>query len=40
MYRQNAWKKYDASLEKNVMKFADGYIDFLSKAKTETPKCR
>ena len=35
MYRQNAWKKYDASLEKNVMKFADGYIDFLSKAKTE-----
>ena len=35
MYRKNAWKKYDASLEKEVMKFADGYKDFLSNAKTE-----
>ena len=35
MYRENAWKKYSASDEKNVMKFAEGYKDFLSKAKTE-----
>lgn len=35
MYRQNAWKKYDASSEKKVMEFAEGYKDFLSKSKTE-----
>lgn len=35
MYKENAWKKYDASKEKEVMKFAEGYIDFLSKSKTE-----
>ena len=35
MYRKNAWKKYDALAEKEVMKFADGYKDFLSASKTE-----
>ena len=35
MYRKNAWKKYDASSEKEVYKFAEGYKDFLSKSKTE-----
>ena len=35
MYRENAWKKYNASQEKDVMKFADGYKQFLSAAKTE-----
>ncbi len=35
MYRENAWKKYNASQEKDVMKFAEGYKDFLSVAKTE-----
>ncbi len=35
MYRENAWKKYNASQEKDVMKFAEGYKDFLSAAKTE-----
>ena len=35
MYRKNAWKKYDASTEKEVMKFAEGYISFLSSSKTE-----
>ena len=35
MYRKNAWKKYDASAEKEVMKFAEGYKDFLSVSKTE-----
>ena len=35
MYRENAWKKYNASQEKEVMKFAEGYKDFLSNAKTE-----
>lgn len=35
MYRKNAWKKYDASTEKEVMKFADGYKEFLSASKTE-----
>ena len=35
MYRENAWKKYDASTEKEVMKFAEGYKDFLSESKTE-----
>lgn len=35
MYRENAWKKYDASTEKEVMNFAEGYKDFLSKSKTE-----
>ena len=35
MYRENAWKKYNASQEKEVMKFADGYKDFLSISKTE-----
>ena len=35
MYRENAWKKYNASQEKEVMKFADGYKEFLSISKTE-----
>ena len=35
MYRENAWKKYNASQEKDVMKFAEGYKEFLSNAKTE-----
>ena len=35
MYRKNAWKEYKASEEKEVMKFAEGYKEFLSKAKTE-----
>ncbi len=35
MYRKNAWKKYDASKEKEVMKFAEGYMSFLSESKTE-----
>ena len=35
MYRENAWKKYDASTEKEVMSFAEGYKEFLSSSKTE-----
>ena len=35
MYRKNAWKQYDASTEKEVMKFAEGYKEFLSSSKTE-----
>ena len=35
MYRKNAWKKYDASTEKAVMKFAEGYKTFLTASKTE-----
>ena len=35
MYRKNAWEKYSANEEKKVMKFAEGYKDFLSKSKTE-----
>ena len=35
MYRKNAWKKYDAAKEKEVMKFAEGYKEFLSNSKTE-----
>ena len=35
MYRENAWKKYDASKEKEVMSFAEGYKEFLSNSKTE-----
>ena len=35
MYRKNAWEKYSANDEKEVMKFAEGYKDFLSKSKTE-----
>ncbi len=35
MYRENAWKKYNAKQEKEVMKFAEGYKGFLSNAKTE-----
>ena len=35
MYRENAWKKYNASTEKEVMKFAEGYKEFLSASKTE-----
>ena len=35
MYRKNAWKKYDAKQEKEVMKFAEGYKNFLSNSKTE-----
>ena len=35
MYRENAWKKYNASTEKEVIKFAEGYKEFLSASKTE-----
>ena len=35
MYRENAWLKYDQKEFKNVMKFADGYKEFLSISKTE-----
>ena len=35
MYRKNAWSTYDASKEKEVMKYAEGYKDFLSNSKTE-----
>ena len=35
MYRKNAWLKYNQKEEKEVMKFAEGYKDFLSKSKTE-----
>ena len=35
MYRENAWLQYSASQEKEVMKFAEGYKEFLSKSKTE-----
>ena len=35
MYRENAWKKYDAKQEKEVMDFAEGYKEFLSASKTE-----
>ena len=35
MYRKNAWKQYDASKEKEVMEFGEGYKEFLSASKTE-----
>ena len=35
MYRENAWLKYNQKEVKEVMKFADGYKDFLSISKTE-----
>lgn len=35
MYRQNAWKNYSSSEEKEVMKFSEGYKNFLSASKTE-----
>ena len=35
MYRENAWLKYDQKELKSVMKFADGYKEFLSISKTE-----
>ena len=35
MYRKNAWEKYNTSEEKEVMKFSDGYKEFLSASKTE-----
>ena len=35
MYRENAWLKYDQKELKNVMKFNDGYKEFLSISKTE-----
>lgn len=35
MYRENAWLKYDQKELKNVMKFSDGYKEFLSFSKTE-----
>lgn len=35
MYRNNAWETYDAKQEKEVMKFANEYKDFLSNSKTE-----
>ena len=35
MYRKNAWHKYDAKQVKEVMKFSEGYKEFLSFGKTE-----
>ena len=35
MYAKNAWEKYDEKELKELMKFNDDYISFLSKAKTE-----
>ena len=35
MFRKNAWEKYDSASEKEVMKFAEGYKEFLSNSKTE-----
>ena len=35
MYRQNAWLKYNAKEQKEVMKFAEGYKNFISISKTE-----
>ncbi len=35
MYRKNAWLKYNQKELKEVMKFAEGYKDFLSLSKTE-----
>ena len=35
MYRKNAWLKYSKKEVKEVMKFADGYKEFLSNSKTE-----
>ena len=35
MYRENAWLKYSQKEMKEVMKFADGYKEFLSIGKTE-----
>ncbi len=35
MYRQNAWLKYNAKEVKEVMKFAEGYKNFISISKTE-----
>ena len=35
MYRENAWNKYDAKTEKEVMNFAEGYKDFITYGKTE-----
>ena len=35
MYRENAWLKYDAKQVKEVMKFSEGYKDFISFGKTE-----
>ncbi len=35
MYSKNAWKKYDKESIKELMKFNDEYIEFLSENKTE-----
>ncbi len=35
MYHENAWLKYDKKQTKEVMKFAEGYKDFISFGKTE-----
>ena len=35
MYHKNAWLKYDKKQTKEVMKFAEGYKDFISYGKTE-----
>lgn len=35
MYRKNAWLKYDQKQREEVMKFSEGYKDFLSSSKTE-----
>ncbi|MBR0439308.1 MAG: aminopeptidase [Bacilli bacterium] len=35
MYRKNAWLKYNQKQREEVMKFSEGYKDFLSNSKTE-----
>ena len=30
MYRENAWLKYDAKQVKEVMKFSEGYKEFIT----------
>ena len=35
MYRENAWLKYDSKETKEVMKFSEGYKEFISFGKTE-----
>lgn len=35
MYRENAWLKYDAKQVKEVMKFSEGYKEFITFGKTE-----
>ena len=35
MYNENAWKKYDEKELKDLFKFNDEYIEFISNNKTE-----